>query len=371
MEKIEKIVLITDASTNLGFNCILNFARNNNKVYGILQDKKKKPQIPKNIQRNVKLISIDFLNKNSISKAISSILKENNNRIDILINNLDKQMCGSIENIDSTKAVKLFQSDYFGYLELLQKVIPVMRNENDGKIINICSLTGESNIPFFSHYSACKAALTQLSSALRIELKPFHIQVTSLVLGYIHDNLEEISKEPIVEEAGSIYARYIYNTKSEIINNIKKGLSPHKVAGKIQKLAEKKKLKPKYYLAPFPQSFWLYLTRFVTRSIEEEIILSYFKFSDKRRFKRISIHQDVNITSGKNKYKVHLININRKGIKFKYYKDNIKIEQNIELNKMKFKITLLSNDMDNRIARVMFNRIIPKGEFSKYVKSFK
>ncbi|MBN1897190.1 MAG: SDR family NAD(P)-dependent oxidoreductase [Spirochaetes bacterium] len=367
--KIKNIV-ITDVISDDGYSCLAYFARNGFEVWGIVPNINCKVKMPKRIEKNVHLFKMDMKNKRSIDKTINKIIQETKGQIDIFLNNSDHLIMGPIEEIPPAKVLDLFQTNYFGILHMLQKVALLFRKRQEGKIINVSTLSAQYSIPFFSHYASSKSALEHLSSSLRIELKPFNVQVCTVILGWIKD-ARKITKALSDDELTSVYSRYMFKMKSEVVKNIENVLPPEKVAEKIFRIADKKRMKPRYYLATFPQSFFLYFTRFITKSIEEEIILSYFKIIDKRKYRRISIQKDFLLYSGNNKFKIHLIDISRQGLKFNYFKEGIKIGKKIKINNKEFEITLLSNDMDNRIARIMFERIIPKGDFKRYIISLK
>ncbi|MFX0115876.1 MAG: SDR family oxidoreductase [Candidatus Hodarchaeota archaeon] len=147
---------------------------------------------PKNIRENldayleqIKYVSMDVTNSNSVTRAMDSI-----GPIDVLINNAGSGYFGPVEEISLEKAQSQFDTNFFGYLRVIQAVLPEMRERKAGRIINTASLGGIYCIPFQAHYSGTKAAIIRMSESLRLELKPFNIRVSCLSPGDINTSFD-------------------------------------------------------------------------------------------------------------------------------------------------------------------------------------
>lgn len=136
----------------------------------------------------IKFIQMDVQNDLSVEKAMASALEMSHRRIDVLINNAGGGAYGSIEEVPIDKVKQLFETNVLGLLRVIQHIVPFMRKNGHGKIINISSLAALMSIPFFSHYSATKAAVERLTEGLRMELTPFNIKVTAIEPGDINTN---------------------------------------------------------------------------------------------------------------------------------------------------------------------------------------
>jgi short-subunit dehydrogenase len=147
---------------------------------------------PKKIRENleayleqIKYVSMDVTHDDSIIQAIDSI-----GSIDVLINNAGSGYFGPVEELSLEQAQSQFDVNFFGYIRVLQAVLPEMREKKAGRIINTASLGGIYCIPFQAHYSATKAAIIRMSESLRLELKPFNIQVSCLSPGDINTSFD-------------------------------------------------------------------------------------------------------------------------------------------------------------------------------------
>lgn len=350
--------------------CLIELARNGYQVWGALKEPERFRKVHKGPWNNTHLILMNIREKNSIDNAIKKILKETGNVIDVLINTADQKARGSVEEMPALSVASLFETNFFHFIQILKDVIPAMRERREGTIINISPLTHDYCIPYYSQYFAIKTAQEQLISGLRTELKPFHIQVASLLIGWVKET-EPGSVIPSVSYP-SPYSRHIYQTDIEISASVRKGIEPENAARKVLKMLKQKNLNPRYYLTPFPHSLLLYFTRFLPRNLEEEMMLAYLKLKEKRRFRRVGIHRDVVLsTAGKERFKVKLIDISRGGIKFLYYRDRIRIEQGIRLNNRYFEVMLLSKDLDHRIIRIMFRNVMTRAQFRDLVEQLR
>jgi NADP-dependent 3-hydroxy acid dehydrogenase YdfG len=180
--KNEKVVLITGCSTGIGrelCKCIFD------KGYTVIATARNVEAL-KEVPASLKL-SLDVTSKESVSLAISEVISRFQ-KIDILINNAGYSIRGALEDIDSERAKSMFDVNVFGIINMIQAVVPEMRKRQSGKILNIGSISGKFVQPINGAYCASKHAVEALSDALRLELNPFHIQVTVIEPGPIKTN---------------------------------------------------------------------------------------------------------------------------------------------------------------------------------------
>lgn len=181
------VVLITGASSGIGKAIGETLASRGYKVYGtsrnaIPDDYNEIISPNDNSNGFLRLIQLDVCSEESVEKAVKLvILKEG--RIDILINNAGIGIAGSVEDTTVQESFKQFDTNFFGVLRMCRNVIPFMRNIKKGLIINISSVAGLIAIPFQSMYSSSKYAVEALTEALRIEVKPFGINVSMVEPG--------------------------------------------------------------------------------------------------------------------------------------------------------------------------------------------
>ncbi len=208
MEK-QSIAVVTGSSTGIGFETSLLLARNGFYTYATMRDTHKGDNI-KEIANDenlpLKVLSMDVDNDDSIRNTIQNVLDEKK-KIDILINNAGYGLFGALEDISIEEAKKQFETNLFGAIRTIKEVLPTMREQKNGLIINITSLAGIVGIPAECIYVSTKFALEGLSESISYELQPYGIQVILIEPGVITTNFVPNIKFP----------NQIYNN-----NNIKK-----------------------------------------------------------------------------------------------------------------------------------------------------
>jgi NAD(P)-dependent dehydrogenase (short-subunit alcohol dehydrogenase family) len=187
---IKKTVLITGSTSGMGFASVLKFAREGYITYASTREldstqAKELESIAKKENLSINLIYIDLINHKSIEDAVEKIVKECG-RIDVLINCAGYGYLSAVEDIDDERFLKQFETNVGGTLKMMQAVIPHMRKQGKGLIINISSIMGFSTAPLNAPYSSSKYALECISETLALEVKPFGIDVVIVQPGDFH-----------------------------------------------------------------------------------------------------------------------------------------------------------------------------------------
>ena len=165
---VQKVVLITGTSSGIGKAAAELLSKNNYKVYGTSR---------KVIKSDIfEMIQMDVTDDNSVSKAINYIV-EKEGKIDILINNAGIGIAGPIEDTFIEEVRQQFETNFIGVVRTCQNVLPIMRENNGGLIINVASMAGQIGLPYQGLYSASKFAIEGFSEALRLEVLQFGIDV--------------------------------------------------------------------------------------------------------------------------------------------------------------------------------------------------
>lgn len=189
MEK-QNIALVTGSSTGIGFETSLLLARNGFYTYATMRDTRKSDNIEKianNENLPLKVLSMDVDNDDSVKNAIYKILDEKK-KIDILVNNAGYGLFGALEEISMDEAKKQFETNLFGAMRTIKEILPTMRKQKNGIIINVTSLAGVVGIPAECIYVSTKFALEGLSESISYELQPFGIKVIIIEPGVINTN---------------------------------------------------------------------------------------------------------------------------------------------------------------------------------------
>jgi len=140
------------------------------------------------------MLTLDVRDDDSVRRCVDAVLAKTG-RIDILINNAGYELAGALEETAVDEAKAQFETNFFGVLRMTNAVLPVMREQGEGRIINIGSLAGLVAVPFHGMYSASKYALEGYTEALRLEVRPFNIQVSLIEPGFSSTNLARSGKQ--------------------------------------------------------------------------------------------------------------------------------------------------------------------------------
>jgi short-subunit dehydrogenase len=170
---MDKVVLITGASTGIGFETSITLARNGFRTFATMRNLSKSHKI-REIAKKEKLpltvISLDVNDNTSIQTAIQNIMVVAK-RIDVVINNAGYGLFGAIEDLPMDKIIKQFETNFFGMVRVVKSVLPIMRSQRSGTIVNISSMVGRVAMPLNSVYVASKFALEGFSESIRHELQ--------------------------------------------------------------------------------------------------------------------------------------------------------------------------------------------------------
>jgi short-subunit dehydrogenase len=176
MEKQQNIAVVTGSSTGIGFETSLLLARNGFYTYATMRDTDKS-DIIKKIAYTEKLplevLPLDVDNNNSVKNTIHKILEEKK-KIDILINNAGYGLFGALEDISIEEIKKQFDTNLFGAIRTIKEVLPSMREQKNGIIINVTSIAGVVGVPAECIYVSTKFALEGLSESISYELQPWN-----------------------------------------------------------------------------------------------------------------------------------------------------------------------------------------------------
>ena len=201
-----KVILITGASSGIGFDAAQTLARQGHRVYAAARRVERMEPLKAD---GVIPLRLDVTDEASMQEAVRTIL-EAEGRIDALVNNAGYGYFGAIENVSMEEARRQLEVNVFGMARLCQLVLPSMREQGSGRIVNISSVAGKAVMYFGGWYHVSKYSVEALSDALRMEVKPFGIDVALIEPGGIRtdwgliaaDHLAESSKGTPYEKEG-------------------------------------------------------------------------------------------------------------------------------------------------------------------------
>lgn len=195
MNKVRKVVLVTGASSGIGFDAAQALAARGHKVYAAARRVEKMEPLK---AKGIEVLRMDVTDEASMAEGVESILK-NEGRIDVLVNNAGYGFFGAIETVPMEEARRQLEVNVFGLARLCQLVLPTMRKQGCGRIVNTSSIAGRSVFYFGGWYHVSKYSVEALSDALRMELKPFGIDVVMIEPGAIKTDWGIIAARHLAE----------------------------------------------------------------------------------------------------------------------------------------------------------------------------
>ena len=266
---MSKVVLITGGSSGIGKSIGDFLHQKGFIVYGTSRN-------PEKITNSIfPLLALDVRDKQSIVNCVAEVIQKSG-RLDIVINNAGVGITGPIEEIPTEEIRNNFETNLFGPIEVMKAVLPQMREQKSGLIINITSIAGYMGLPYRGIYSASKGALELITEALRIEVKSFGIQITNVAPGDFATNIAAGRYHaPVVK--GSAYEFPYGNTLKEMDSHVDSGSNPNEMAEAIFAIIQTNKPKVHYKVGAFMQKFSIVLKRILPDTVYEKMLMNHYK----------------------------------------------------------------------------------------------
>jgi len=270
----KKVILITGASSGMGKISAEELIKNGHIVYGAARNVKHMDSL---VKLGGHTLSMDVTKESDLEKGVDKIIKEQG-RIDVLWNNAGYGLYGPVEEVDLKDARYQFEVNLFGLARLTQLILPHMRKQKSGTIINTSSVGGKVYTPLGAWYHATKHAVEGFSDCLRLELAQFGINVVVLEPGVIKTGFSNVLIEKMGQKhnAGpykNIVKAIVYS--SQKINRGEMGSDPSVISQTIKKIINSKKPKTRYLVGQF--SSLANIRKFVSDRLFDKIIMSQIK----------------------------------------------------------------------------------------------
>jgi short-subunit dehydrogenase len=233
-----RVVLITGTSSGFGRETARLLLSRGFRVYGTSRNPSARPQEP-----GVGMIALDVDSDNSVQNGVKELLDETG-RIDVLVNNAGYVLTGGAEETSIAEAKAQFETDFFGPVRVAKAVLPTMRKQGSGQIVNLSSLAAVLPAPFEGYYAAAKAALLAWSEALRHEVKSFGIKVSVVEPGFFKTNLGNSRKA--TKSAIREYDELRLRANAALDDDFENGADPKIVGEKVLRIIESRNPKLEY-----------------------------------------------------------------------------------------------------------------------------
>ncbi|WP_456422907.1 SDR family oxidoreductase [Lutibacter sp.] len=266
---MSKVVLITGGSSGIGKSVGEYLSQKGFVVYGTSRNASKIKDHP------FKLVTLDVNDVDTIKKAVEEVIN-NEGKLDILINNAGMGITGPIEETPTNEMRKVFNTNFFGAIDVMKAVLPQMRKQKSGLIINVTSIAGYMGLPFRGIYSATKGALEIVTEAIRMEVKNFGIAVTNVAPGDFATNIASGRYHTSVFE-NSPY-KEVYQSNLDLMDaHVNSGSDPIEMAKAIYKIINTSAPKIHYKVGSFMQKFSIVLKKILPDTIYEKLLMNHYK----------------------------------------------------------------------------------------------
>ncbi|PKA84587.1 short-subunit dehydrogenase [Ulvibacter sp. MAR_2010_11] len=267
---MSKVVLITGGSSGIGKAIGEYLTKKGCIVYGTSRSPQKYSD-----SCSFSLLRLDVLQPESISEAVSEIIKKEG-KLDVVINNAGVGITGPIEETPSEEIKKAFETNLYGPIEVIKAVLPQMRQQKSGHIINITSIAGYMGLPYRGIYSASKAALEITTEAFRMEVQQFGIKMTNVAPGDFATNIAAGRYHaPVLDD--SPYKTAYSNTLNMMNEHVDQGEDPKKMAAVVYKIIETGNPRIHYKVGASLQKFSIVLKRILPDKVYERMLLKHYK----------------------------------------------------------------------------------------------
>ena len=244
-----KVAIVTGSSSGIGFATSVLLAKNSFFTYASMRNLAKSNginDIAKKENLPLQVIQLDVNDDKSVKTAIDKVLAEKG-RIDVLVNNAGYGLLGCVEDLSMDEIKAQFETNLFGIIRVTQAVLPTMRKQRQGMIVNISSIAGKIGFPVTPVYISTKFALEGLSESMRYELDPFGIKVIIIEPGAVRtdfSNRMAIAKK--VSDPNSPYSQMTQKVAAGLKMLLEHGTSPEEVAKTILKAVTSENPEPRY-----------------------------------------------------------------------------------------------------------------------------
>ena len=274
-ERKSQVILVTGASSGFGQACAAYLHDQGHRVYGT--SRRAEPGVVSQATpTSLRMIQMDVDSDASVRQGVGLVL-EDAGRLDVLLNNAGFGIAGAVEETPIEEAKAQFETNFFGALRICQAVLPTMRGQRSGLIINMSSIAGRLAVPFQGLYSAAKSALEGMSEALSMEVRPYGVRVALIEPGDFSTGFTAHRRNVQRSEDDSAYADAFARTLAVIEHDELGGGSPEQIARLVGRLVAAGPSRLRYPVAPLFQKLPLVLKVLLPSRLFEWILMKYYK----------------------------------------------------------------------------------------------
>ena len=266
---MSKVVLITGGSSGIGKSIGEFLSKKGFIVYGTSRNPEKYKQ------SKFPILALDVKDEATISETVNTII-DKEGQLDVVINNAGAGITGPIEETPNAEIKNNFDTNFFGPINVIKAVLPQMRKQHAGLIINITSIAGYMGLPYRGVYSASKGALELLTEAFRMEIKDFNIKMTNVAPGDFATNIAAGRYHaPLLDD--SPYKKPYGDTLDLMNTHVDNGSNPDMMAKSVYRIINTPNPKGHYKVGEFMQKFSIVLKRILPDKVYEKLLMKHYK----------------------------------------------------------------------------------------------
>jgi len=254
---VSKAVLITGCSSGIGWATAGRLADVGWRVYATARNIESIAPLQ---ARGCRLLPLDVTDENSMRRAVEEV-EQHEGAVGVLVNNAGFSQSGAVEAVPMEKVRQQFETNVFGLVRMCQLVLPGMRRQGYGRIVNLSSMGGKLTLPGAGHYHATKHAVEALSDALRFEVEGFGVKVSVIEPGLIKTGFADAAVESMDGPQDGPYAGFDEAVARATVENYERGPisrlagGPEAVAEAIEQAISARSPRSRYVVTPSARLF--------------------------------------------------------------------------------------------------------------------
>jgi len=268
-KKNQRVALVTGVSSGIGLACATHLAARGFRVYGT----SRRPAA--NASGGITLLTADVTDDASVEQAVATVL-EREGQLHVVVNNAGMGIAGPLESTTTEQAKRQLEVNFFGALRVCRAVLPVMRSQRSGYIVNIGSIGGLIAIPYQAMYSASKFALEGMSEALRMEVRPFGIRVVIIEPGDHKTAITQNRTLTAISAGADVYRASFESAVAKTAHDEQNGPGPEQIARLLYRIVNQRNPRLRYTIGPIPQRAAVWLKRLAPYSLLEYGMRTYY-----------------------------------------------------------------------------------------------
>lgn len=275
-EQAGRVVLITGASSGIGRACAQHLQARGYRVYGT----SRRVSAPDGVARDgdVRMIAMDVTCEDSVAAAVALVMAREG-RIDVVVNNAGYGIAGAVEDTSLAEARAQLDTNFFGVLRVCRAVLPILRGQGGGYLVNISSIGGLIAIPFQGLYSASKFAVEGMTESLRAELRPYGVQVVMIEPGDFHTGFTG-QRQRVAAAAASVHDARYRAALGVMEADETAGATPDAIARLLERIINRRSPALRYLAGPFMQKLSvLVFKRLLPQRWFERLIAGYYRIA--------------------------------------------------------------------------------------------